>query len=151
MSANGVEFTYLECGSGPLALCLHELFSNAARYGALSQQGGRVGIDWTSAGSPGAPRIQLRWRESGVERTRYPAEVGDLGTALIQVLGRDPEKEDDMRFIRSGGATTAGPQAAVAKATMRSAAGAASSAACAASSWRSSPVISVYWMRLALS
>lgn len=23
VSANGVDFTYLECGSGPLALCLH--------------------------------------------------------------------------------------------------------------------------------
>jgi PAS domain S-box-containing protein len=46
----------------PLALLLHEMFQNAACYGALSAPNGQVSIDWMN-GNDGD--LLLQWRESG--------------------------------------------------------------------------------------
>ena len=45
----------------PLTMVLHELATNAAKYGAWSRKGGRVAVEW--ACSNGA--LHLSWRESG--------------------------------------------------------------------------------------
>ncbi len=47
----------------PLALTLHELVTNAVKYGALSQPEGRLAIRWDT-GPDG--RLTLTWRENGV-------------------------------------------------------------------------------------
>jgi two-component system, chemotaxis family, CheB/CheR fusion protein len=65
-----------------LALVMHELTTNAAKYGALSTPGGRVDVAWAITG--GSPRhLELTWTEQG------GAEIGDLpkrgfGTELIE-------------------------------------------------------------------
>ena len=52
-----------------LALVLHALATNAAKYGALSRPGGRVGITWRAEG----PRLIIQWRETGGPPVRPPA------------------------------------------------------------------------------
>ena len=47
----------------PFALIFHELATNAAKYGALSEPGGQVAISWGTAGE-GAPLV-IEWRETG--------------------------------------------------------------------------------------
>jgi two-component system, chemotaxis family, CheB/CheR fusion protein len=47
-----------------LSLVVHELATNAAKYGALSAAGGRVEIAWTIAGDR-PPRLDLSWSEQG--------------------------------------------------------------------------------------
>ena len=47
----------------PLALIVHELATNAAKYGALSVPGGQVAISWSTAGEQ-AP-LEIEWRETG--------------------------------------------------------------------------------------
>lgn len=67
-----------------VALALHELATNAAKYGALSAPGGRVTIDWTAA--PGEDRelqLTMTWRESGGPAVAEPVARG-FGTRLIQ-------------------------------------------------------------------
>ena len=65
-----------------LALVMHELTTNAAKYGALSTPGGRVNVAWAITG--GSPRhLELTWTEQG------GAQIGDLpkrgfGTELIE-------------------------------------------------------------------
>jgi len=61
-----------------LALALHELATNAAKYGALSQPGGRVSIKWDL--SPES--LRLEWLESGGPSVNRPATQG-FGTKLI--------------------------------------------------------------------
>jgi two-component sensor histidine kinase len=47
-----------------LTLALHELSTNAAKYGALSVAGGRVGVSWSITGDQ-PPRLEISWREEG--------------------------------------------------------------------------------------
>ncbi len=76
-----------------LAMALHELATNASKYGALSQAGGRVTIDWTIR--PAAPdaRLELCWRETGGPPVVVPTRKG-FGTRL---LGRGLAAELDGR------------------------------------------------------
>jgi two-component sensor histidine kinase/CHASE3 domain sensor protein len=49
----------------PLGLIVHELATNAAKYGALSADGGRVEVSWELAPHADGPRVALVWRETG--------------------------------------------------------------------------------------
>jgi two-component sensor histidine kinase len=63
----------------PLSLCLHELATNAVKYGALSVEGGRVLCDWAER-SPGI--FVLRWTEEGGPAVAKPRSSG-FGARLI--------------------------------------------------------------------
>jgi PAS domain S-box-containing protein len=56
-----------------LAMAIHELATNAMKYGALGQGGGRLAIRWRleAEGPDGKPWLHIDWRESGV---RMPSE-----------------------------------------------------------------------------
>lgn len=66
-----------------MALGLHELATNAAKYGALSTDGGRVALTWTVEGEDPARRLVLTWRESGGPPVRTPKSRG-FGSRLIE-------------------------------------------------------------------
>ena len=71
-----------------LALMLHELATNAAKYGALSTQTGRVDVGWDTAPDPasdtaGDPVFTLVWRESGGPPVALPTRRG-FGSRLIE-------------------------------------------------------------------
>lgn len=61
-----------------LALVLHELATNAHKYGAFSLPGGRVQLDWTLRGCD----LEIIWRETGVLNLTTPTHSG-FGTTLI--------------------------------------------------------------------
>jgi two-component sensor histidine kinase len=46
-----------------LAMALHELCTNAVKYGALSNEAGHVNIIWAVAGMNGARELRMRWTE----------------------------------------------------------------------------------------
>ena len=60
------------------AMVLHELGTNAVKYGALSNADGRIEISWTANGS-----LRLRWTESGGPAVVPPARRG-FGSRLIE-------------------------------------------------------------------
>lgn len=61
------------------ALAIHELATNAAKYGALSSQKGRLDVSW--ALSPGG--LVLTWSESGGPNSGPPTKKG-FGTKVIE-------------------------------------------------------------------
>ena len=63
-----------------LALVLHELATNAAKYGALSVPDGRIAINWTAD----SERIEMSWVESGGPRVSPPSRQG-FGSKLFRV------------------------------------------------------------------
>jgi two-component sensor histidine kinase len=62
-----------------LGMVLHELFTNALKYGALSNKDGRVGVRWTSTPA----LIELSWREDGGPPVTIPQRRG-FGSVLIE-------------------------------------------------------------------
>ncbi len=66
-----------------LGLALHELGTNAAKYGALSNDKGYVEIDWILASIPQGPELRLRWLERNGPSVLPPSRMG-FGSRLIQ-------------------------------------------------------------------
>lgn len=66
-----------------LSLALHELSTNATKYGALSIDEGHVEITWEIAPTPQGERFRLRWSEHGGPPVAVPAERG-FGSRLIE-------------------------------------------------------------------
>ena len=64
-----------------LAMALHELVTNAAKYGALSSPHGRVEVTWSRRSDRGADRLRIEWQEIGgppapaVPQSRYGISV----------------------------------------------------------------------------
>ena len=70
----------------PLCLILHELATNAVKYGALSTLTGRVRVGWRNdqeEPTRGGRRLRLRWEEQGGPEVQQPATRG-FGTRLIE-------------------------------------------------------------------
>jgi len=64
-----------------LGLMIHELATNATKYGALSNVDGRVAVTWIIDGNP--RNLTLTWNESGGPPVKKPRRKG-FGTELIQ-------------------------------------------------------------------
>jgi PAS domain S-box-containing protein len=69
-----------------VAIVLHELTTNAAKYGALSSRSGRISVRWRWQAN-GGPRdgLVLEWRESGGPPVVAPCAPG-YGTSVIREL-----------------------------------------------------------------
>jgi two-component sensor histidine kinase len=66
-----------------IGLTLHELATNAAKYGALSTTDGGVDVHWTLEPTNDGNRVTLRWEEHGGPPVQVPERRG-VGTALIE-------------------------------------------------------------------
>ena len=66
-----------------LALIMHELATNAAKYGGLSTAEGFVVVDWTINCTGPEPIVRLRWAEHGGPPVTPPAKRG-FGSRLIE-------------------------------------------------------------------
>jgi PAS domain S-box-containing protein len=64
-----------------IAMTLHELCTNAVKYGALTGASGKVDLTWRLAGSP--PRLVMRWVERGGPTVAPPKRTG-FGSRLIK-------------------------------------------------------------------
>ncbi|MHB0770413.1 HWE histidine kinase domain-containing protein [Bradyrhizobium sp. 5.13L] len=74
----GPEVQLLPATAQTLALALHELFTNSAKYGALSTRSGRLAIDWQVEDEV----LTLRWEESGGPLVMAPKSRG-FGTRSL--------------------------------------------------------------------
>lgn len=84
-----------------LALALHELATNARKYGALSNDSGRLSVSWRIMETAAGHRFALEWRETGgrppsqevSQRRSYGREL--LERALPYMLGGSTSFEHD--------------------------------------------------------
>jgi PAS domain S-box-containing protein len=65
-----------------IAMTLHELYTNALKYGALSNETGQVGLDWAFTGPP-EDRLTLVWWETGGPPVERPQKRG-FGSKMIE-------------------------------------------------------------------
>jgi two-component sensor histidine kinase len=71
-----------------LSLAIHELATNALKYGALTVASGQVSITWTSEDQEGKPKFVFVWQEMGGPPASKPAAVG-FGSRLISRVLQD--------------------------------------------------------------
>jgi two-component sensor histidine kinase/integral membrane sensor domain MASE1 len=71
-----------------LSLALHELATNAAKYGALSDRNGKVRISWTIVREGESSKLKLKWQERGGPQVAQPTRQG-FGTALLKAIFPD--------------------------------------------------------------
>jgi PAS domain S-box-containing protein len=85
-----------------VSMALHELCTNAAKYGALSNDVGQVRIDWSIAGEGVEAIFQLSWRESGGPPVTPPSRKG-FGSRLIQAsLSGDNNHKSNISYAPVG-------------------------------------------------
>jgi PAS domain S-box-containing protein len=84
-----------------LAMALHELSTNALKYGALSNDTGRVTLTWeTKSGSP--HRLRIKWQEKGGPAVRPPKSRG-FGSNLIEMtIIHDLDGSVELDFKKEG-------------------------------------------------
>ena|GEM_PF-634382 len=75
-----------------VAVTLHELATNAAKYGALSTPEGQVRLEWSHAVDG---RLQLRWTETGGPAAHEPTRKG-LGSRIIEQM--IAQQKGEVRF-----------------------------------------------------
>lgn len=69
--------------AGYLGLLLNELGTNAIKYGALSNEAGKVRLSWVVEGAEEDARLVIRWVETGGPRVKAPLRKG-FGSQMIE-------------------------------------------------------------------
>ncbi|MFZ3309167.1 MAG: chemotaxis protein CheB [Xanthobacteraceae bacterium] len=67
----------------PFGLVLHELATNAAKYGALSNESGKVSVTWTATRGNNERLLSVDWRETAGPPVGEPV-AGGFGSTLIE-------------------------------------------------------------------
>jgi two-component sensor histidine kinase len=81
----GREIRLMPATAHAVGMALHELATNAVKYGALSVPVGQVAVDWRLEGLEQAQQVVLTWKESGGPRVKKPLNNG-FGSQVIQRL-----------------------------------------------------------------
>jgi two-component sensor histidine kinase len=85
-----------------LSLAIHELCTNAVKYGALREDKGSISIDWAIAGTKTGEMFTLRWVERNGPPVKSPGSSG-FGSKLInRVLSAELGGRVDVSYRSEG-------------------------------------------------
>jgi two-component system CheB/CheR fusion protein len=85
-----------------LSMAMHELATNASKYGALSGSQGEVTVRWHARDEDGEPWLHLAWIESGGPQVTPPSRRG-FGTRLItEGLAFELNGEATLDYVETG-------------------------------------------------
>jgi two-component sensor histidine kinase len=71
-----------------LSMIVHEMATNAAKYGALSNDSGSIRLDWEVSAESAGSKLRLIWTEAGGPHVVAPVQRG-FGSRLIERSARD--------------------------------------------------------------
>src|SRR5215510_11393090 len=97
-SIDGPRADLLPAASHAVAMVLHELATNAAKYGALSRAGGHVSVRWTQT----ADMLRIEWKETGGPPVVAPARQGYGSTVIRDLLTFEMGGRVDLEFESDG-------------------------------------------------
>jgi two-component sensor histidine kinase len=101
IKASGPDVSVNRTSATTIALCLHELTTNAIKYGALSRKDGSVDVVW-SVSDEASPVFSLDWVETGgpvvIEPTRQGYGTRYVRSAMASLFGASP----DITFAPTG-------------------------------------------------
>jgi two-component sensor histidine kinase len=85
-----------------IAMGIHELCTNAVKYGALSKSEGRISITWSIGNESVPKRLRLRWEERGGPEVVKPKGRG-FGSRLVErLLAQDLDAEIVVSYAPEG-------------------------------------------------
>ncbi|HSI41745.1 MAG TPA: HWE histidine kinase domain-containing protein [Xanthobacteraceae bacterium] len=85
-----------------IGLALHELSTNAAKYGALSVPGGRVSIVWSRRPEEDGGGVALSWSEQGGPPVTAPSQRGFGSLVIERNLARALDSEVTLDYASAG-------------------------------------------------
>jgi PAS domain S-box-containing protein len=85
-----------------IAMVLHELATNAAKYGALSTQEGMVSIQWNRRRNGHLPRLVLEWQEFGGPPVVAPDKAGFGMSTIRDLIPYEFGGSVDVAFVSVG-------------------------------------------------
>lgn len=83
------------------AMALHELATNAVKYGALSNATGVVNLGWSRMADGGRRVVRMTWQESGGPHVRPPTRRG-FGSHIVERAFAAEGAHTELRFDPSG-------------------------------------------------
>lgn len=86
----------------PLSMAIHELTTNAVKYGALSASGGRVNVQWDIDGKDEERRLNFRWMEMGGPPASKPDRTGFGSVLLTRVIPVQCSAKTDLDYRDEG-------------------------------------------------
>jgi two-component sensor histidine kinase len=86
----------------PVGMALHELTTNAVRYGALSVPTGYVRVQWRVSETEGVRKLHLEWQEHGGPLVSEPRHQGFGSTLLRRVLPMQCNAEVEIQYNPDG-------------------------------------------------
>jgi len=85
-----------------IGMALHELATNAAKYGALSNDDGVVQIEWGVAAAEPGPTFEMQWRESGGPGVTAPTRRGFGQKVMVEMVERAVRGEVEIAYRADG-------------------------------------------------
>lgn len=101
ISLNGPRILLSPKQAVSIAMALHELCTNARKYGALSKEEGQVRLDWSQT-DDAQQQLCIHWHESGGPAVSPPTRRGFGSTLLERTLAHDLEGEVMINFKPEG-------------------------------------------------
>lgn len=86
---DGPAISLPERTAGGLALAIHELATNAVKYGALSVEAGAISLTWAVVPKGASSLLSLEWKESGGPLVSSPESEGFGAMVIRQALARE--------------------------------------------------------------
>jgi PAS domain S-box-containing protein len=85
-----------------IGLALHELVTNASKYGALSRPEGSVTVEWAVDRDQSPPRFAMRWKEHGGPPVNEPEQRGFGHSVLVNMAAYALEAEVILQYPPDG-------------------------------------------------
>jgi two-component sensor histidine kinase len=101
VAADGLTFSVAPRAAVALGLILHELTTNAVKYGSLSNDSGKVSVAAVERLSDDAPFV-IEWRESGGPSVAEPSRRGFGRTVISRSLQYSPNGSAELIFAPEG-------------------------------------------------
>lgn len=86
----------------PLGMAVHELTTNAAKYGALASEAGRIAVEWSLDECPAGVALRWEWNETDGPTVTPPGREGFGSMLLKRVLSQQIGAEVNVAFEPEG-------------------------------------------------